>query len=232
MEDIVKYYMLIVFMLSMVEAKTDLESIVREMRMEMSGLKVQLTLTQNLEKNYYDLQKEQDKLKNKNIQLEEHIRFIEDELTVSKEQLKKINDEFRTELQELERNIRYTKDNPFFHTCGYKHFKSINAQSMTYDSLSYNSTNIEGGGLDIVTGIFTSSYPGTYYVTWSLMAEDNAGDGWVWIYLRKNSHNIDESFHKSFYTGPSGWVDNMGRLSQYLHNCKKCSRREDPCTTS
>ena len=53
-----------------------------------------------------------------------------------------------------------------------------------YDKLIYSSTNVEGG-LDISTGQFTSGWPGSYTVTWSLRIDDDDFDTPAAIYLRK-----------------------------------------------
>merc|ERR1719154_351395 len=83
--------------------------------------------------------------------------------------------------------------------------------SIPYSTLLYSSSNVEGPhGLDISTGVFTAGWPGTYTVTWSLMANDYHGGSGVTIYLRKNGDNIGESHHNSYYTGSSGVVQDQG----------------------
>ena len=211
MTRILNYIIVQLFVFNTGTTISELEINIREMMMEVKEMKEQIISVNDLKKSYNDLKGEHEQMKNKNIQLEEDLRVITKELDTTKNELTVLKEEFMTKSEKLERDVCSMMDAPYFHICGYKHFKSINSQSMTYDTIFYNSTNTESGGLDLDTGIFTSPYPGSYTVTWSLMAEDNSGDDWVWIYLRKNSRNIAESFHKSFYTGYSGWVDNMGQ---------------------
>ena len=96
------------------------------------------------------------------------------------------------------------------HACGYQYSYSSLTGIITYSTLLYSSTNTEGGGLDIASGVFTSSYPGSYTVTWSLYADNDAGEHYVAIYLQHNGQNIDESEHRSYYGGPSGYVRDQG----------------------
>ena len=132
-------------------------------------------------------------------------------MSAAKEDFNHTKENFQSQYKNLEKDVYHLKNPPFFHACGFKHYASITSKIIDYNNIFYNSTNTEGGGLDMSTGIFTCPYPGSYTVTWSLLAQDNAGDKWVWIFLPKNGQNIDESFHRSDYTGSSGWVDNMGQ---------------------
>ena len=124
----------VVLVMTMGEAMTDLESIVRDMRMEMNEMK--------------------DKL----------------------------------ELLEL-------KSEPvYIHTCG-SHDRSISSidDTITYLRLLYSSTNTEVGGLDISSGLFSSPHPGTYMVTWTLIAYNFYPDEAVIVSLHKNNEIIRES---------------------------------------
>merc|ERR1719481_716943 len=125
--------------------------------------------------------------------------------------------ETKTKLVTTENDLATTKhalnelaNPPYMHACGYKSSTNIKSATIPYQTLLYSSTNTEGGGLDIASGVFTSSYPGSYTVTWALMAADDAGEHPVWIYLQHNGQNIDESYHVSVYNGPSGSVDDQG----------------------
>merc|ERR1711892_1215887 len=191
------------------------------MRMEMNGMKESLIL--NEEKLLMT--------EAKNIQLEQklkktfhHIKIFEDELTSTKIQLAadKIDltvtiDDLTCKGQQLEREVSILKNPPFIHACGYIRDTSTTAQTITYSSLYYSSTNTEGGGLDVTTGIFSCPHPGSYTVTWSLSTGNDAGEKWVEIFLRKNGQNIVESYHRSRYTGPSGAVYEQGGRSLVLH---------------
>ena len=89
---------------------------------------------------------------------------------------------------ELESEITRMRNPPYMHACG-AHYDYLDIKSATipYSTLLYSSTNTEGGGLDIASGVFTSSYPGSYTVTWSLNANDGAGDHYVAIFLQHSS---------------------------------------------
>jgi len=119
---------------------------------------------------------------------------------------------------ELESEITRLRNPPYMHACGaHSDGLSIKSATIPYSTLLYSSTNKPGGGLDIASGVFTSSYPGSYTVTWSLIAGDDAGDNIVVIYLQHNGQNIEESEHFSEYTGPSGWVYEQGGRTMVLH---------------
>merc|ERR1712045_826884 len=108
---------------------------------------------------------------------------------------------------------------PYMHACGaYPHYLSIETGTIPYEKLLYSSTNTEGGGLDIASGVFTSSWPGSYTVTWSLMAGNDAGETHTSIFLQQNGHiTILESEHYTDYTGPSGVVQEQGGRTLVLH---------------
>ena len=64
--------------------------------------------------------------------------------------------------------------------------------------------------------------PGSYKVTWSVLASDDAGNNEVLIYLKKNGEIIDESWHRSYFSGTSGsYVGDQGKnITQYYNNNK------------
>merc|ERR1719500_190521 len=138
----------------------------------------------------------------------------------------------KTALMELELEVTRAKEPPFIHACGYQS-DTIVSGTISYSSLLYSSTNMPGvGGLDTETGVFTAPHPGSYTATWSTLARNNAGDHDVDIYLYKNGQRIEESYHVSDYTGPSGRVADQGgrtlvqhlalgdTLELYCDNCK------------
>merc|ERR1711892_208961 len=166
----------VVLVMTMGEAKTDLESIVRDMRMEMNEMK--------------------DKL----------------------------------ELLEL-------KSEPvYIHTCG-SHDRSISSigGTINYIYLLYSSTNTEVGGLDISSGLFSSPHPGTYMVTWTLIAYNFYPDKAVIVSLRKNNEIIRES---RTYSSNAHMYAQGGR-SLFMHldlgdtldlYCEDCSEGVDHIT--
>merc|ERR1711892_1353286 len=143
--------------------------------------------------------------------------LLEAELKMTKEELTATKDDLTSKDHELERDLSIIRNPPFIHSCGYQYSTRITRQTIPYSSLLYSSTNTEGGGLDVATGVFTSPWPGSYTVTWSLYAYDDHSDSAVYIYLRQNGQNIDESKHVSWYNGPSGEVDDQGGRTLVLH---------------
>merc|ERR1740137_5083 len=120
--------------------------------------------------------------------------------------------------EELEREVSILKDPPFLHACGSQYGgKSITSQTIPFNKMLYSSTNTEGGGLDISTGIFSSPFPGAYTVTWSLMADVDAGDAPVKVYLRMNGQYVYESYHMAEYSGTSGEVHDQGGRTLVVH---------------
>ena len=108
-------------------------------------------------------------LETKNIQLQERMRMAEDdhsavkgdliatkeELTITKNDLTTAKgalicqEDLKLKDHELEREISFLKNPPFFHACG-AHWSSlyITNQIIPYSTLLYSSTNTEGGDLD------------------------------------------------------------------------------------
>ena len=157
-------------------------------------------------------QRELLELRTENLQLKEDLANTKDDLANTKEDL-------LIKEQELEKDVSFLKNPPFFHACG-AHYgsRSITRQTIPYSRLLYSSAyspDSVSGGLDISTGIMTCGWPGSYNVTWSLSADDDHGDRTVYIYLRKNGQRMDESLHQSWYTGSSGTVYDQGKQ---IHN--------------
>ena len=132
------------------------------------------------------------------------------DLASTKLDLKKAMHDLEAKEEEWKKEITVLRNPPFIHCCGYQRSTSITVQTITYSTLLYSSTNTEGGGLDIETGIFTSPHPGSYTVTWALFSNSGHGDHDMYVYLYKNGKWIQESQHRSYYTGQSGYVDDQG----------------------
>merc|ERR1719481_126730 len=131
-------------------------------------------------------------------------------LTTAQTETKTVLMKKDNELESEMRRMRRMRNPPYMHACGYQLVTTIKSATISYSRLLYSSTNTEGGGLDIASGVFTSSYPGSYTVTWGLTAYDGAGEHLVSIYLQHNGQNIEESFHRSYYEGPSGQIYDQG----------------------
>merc|ERR1711892_227450 len=120
---------------------------------------------------------------------------------------------------EHEKSIKVTRDAPEVFYCGFQYgfqYGVSSPSNITYDSMFYSRTNQPTGGLDLATGVFTSPFPGTYTVTYSLYAWNNH-DEYVFIFLYKNEVQIDESQHYSSYSGSSGQVRDQGGRTLILH---------------
>ena len=130
---------------------------------------------------------------------------IQDELNKLKIQNIKLEEEMKMVLAEndnLKREISTLRNPPHLHVCGGSKSNWIHNDSRIIDNttLLYSSTNTEGGGLDIATGVFTSPWPGSYTVTWSLITRNYQGESEFDINLRKNSQIVGESLYASqFY---------------------------------
>jgi len=241
MEKTTKMLLLVIMMMSMGEAIGDMEDIAKELRIEMAQMKTDLKAKdvsiQQLER---DISATKEDLKTKDVsigQLEKDISATKENLLSTKAELLTIIDYLKTKdatIKYLEREVSNLRDPPFTFACGAHYdFLSITSTTISYSTLLYSSTNVDGPhGLDISDGVFTAGYPGTYTATWSLTANDDAEDHFVQIYLRKNGETIEESLHSSWYTGSSGWVTDQGGRTLVLHlgrgdtldlYCKDCS---------
>merc|ERR1711892_262933 len=156
-----------IFRITLVEPKDDLENIVKEMMMEMNGRILLLENELKMTKEELTATKEELTATKEELKL----TATKEELTATKEELSATRDDLTSKDHELERDVSIIRNPPFIHSCGYQYRTSITFQTIPYDSLLYSSTNTEGGGLDIATGVFTSPWPGSYTVTWSLTAD-------------------------------------------------------------
>merc|ERR1711909_222477 len=99
-------------------------------------------------------------------------------------------------LVELESEVAILRDPPYLHACG-ANDDVLNlpaGKTITYNTLLYFSTNTEGGGLDISTGVFTAPHGGSYTVSWDTSAWMKIGQ-YVNIFLQKNGESILETAH-------------------------------------
>ena len=90
-------------------------------------------------------------------------------------------------------------------------------------SLYYASTNVEGTGLDISNGIFTTGrgHPGTYSVIWTLHNNFTGHKDLkpVVLYLYKNDVEIRESQYASQYVSQQtdSLIEDQGAVHLFLH---------------
>ena len=130
--------MVAIIMMIRVEAKDGFENIVKEMQMEMNE---RFALT---EEKRMKTQTELLELKTENVQLKKQINK-------TKQDPKNTKNHLQTQCLELEKEVSFRKEPPFFLACGYKFSISITQQTIPYDSLLYSTTNRPGGDLAIKT---------------------------------------------------------------------------------
>jgi len=215
MKSTIKTVLVVMIVMTMVEAKSDLENIIHEIRKELNELKGTLVFTmEKLEITEAELLE----LKTKNNKLEDFTKIADNDLNSSITELKASFNDLTSQNQKQDKDISILREPPFIHACG-SHYDTlhISSKAIPYESLLYSSTNTEGGGLDISTGIFSSPWPGSYTVTWGLIAYGGAGEHFVDIYLRKNGKKVQESHHTSHYDGPSGSARDIGGRTLVLY---------------
>merc|ERR1711874_674399 len=95
----------------------------------------------------------------------EELAATREELVTTKEEQMSTKDE----LKMLEKEVTIIRDSPYLHMCGshYEELSYYQTKTVPYSKLLYSSTNTEGGGLDISSGVFTAPCAGSYTVTWS-----------------------------------------------------------------
>merc|ERR1719427_26721 len=78
---------------------------------------------------------------------------------------------------------RLETDPPYIFVCAY-HASSFDLKEgpVTYGETTYTSTNLETGGLNISTGVFTAGHPGIYSVSWSMVNYNRGGQDFVYLY--------------------------------------------------
>merc|ERR1719477_198766 len=191
-----KIVIMVLITLTMGQAKDDLDTM-KEMMAEMKKeMMVELASTKD------DLAITKDEL----AATKDELAITKDELAISKAD----NAITKARTDELEREVAILRAPPYIHSCGSNSgLVSGSSGTIPYTSLLYSSTNTEGGGLDISTGVFTAPHGGTYTVSWDTGADLDQGE-YVYIYLFKNGVSIQESKHYSYYGGPSGGVDEQG----------------------
>ena len=109
---------------------------------------------------------------------QENRTAVESDLTILREETRTLSVEvsmLRKTAQGQEQAIRRLRDPPIAYYCGYQDAYYTNSQILTYDNVTYSYSNQQTGGLDASTGIFTAPVPGTYSITYSLKAYNNAG---------------------------------------------------------
>ena len=149
------------------------------------------------------------------MELKEKVARTEVKVIASKDEQMVIKDELantKNELKMLEKEVAIVREPPpHLHMCGshYETLENYNFKTITFSNLLYSSTNTEGGGLDISSGVFTSPCSGSYTVTWSTNTGTYNGH-YNTIYLYKNSNQVEESLHYSANSDPSYSISEQG----------------------
>merc|ERR1712241_1012758 len=90
------------------------------------------------------------------------------------------------ETKKVEKEISRLRDGTYYHECAYAEEIAVRDQPITYDRIFYYHFNV-GSGIDIATGTFTSPFPGTYTVSYTVSAENDNGAN-TQIIPRQGSH--------------------------------------------
>merc|ERR1711915_92820 len=163
--------------------------------------------------------------------LEEALRSNVEQLQAKNDKMEKELEEFNSKAATLEsrsveleyetsrliEGVSTLQDPPRYHVCVHRDYTSTFQDVLTYSNLLFSSSNVEVADFNLDTGSFTSGFPGTYTVTWSLLAHNDYNDHPIFIVLRKNGKRIWESETYSQYTGASGIVYEQGGRTLMLH---------------
>merc|ERR1719206_1594492 len=134
--------------------------------MEKIVIMVLITLTMGQAKQGLDTMKEMMAEMKKEMMAE--LASTKDDLAITKDELAATKDELaitkadnaitKARTDALEREVAILKAPPYIHSCG-SHSGRLSGSSGTipYTSLLYSSTNTEVGGLDISTGVFSTT---------------------------------------------------------------------------
>merc|ERR1719369_901815 len=184
-----KILIMVLITLTMGQAKEDLD-IMKEMMAEMK-IEMKIEMNERLSVTEAKLAKTEAEL----AATKDELAFTKDDLAATKDALTKaVSDQAenhaitKDELAITKDDLAITKEALMFKTDELEREVAI-LKAPPYTSLLYSSTNTEGGGLDITTGVFTAPWGGSYTVSWDTSADLGHGEA-VSIYLQKNGENI------------------------------------------
>merc|ERR1719513_227702 len=140
--------------------------------MEKIVIMVLITLTMGQAKDDLEIMKEM--MAEMKMEMNDRLSLAEGKLAKTEDELAITKDELaitKARTDELEREVAILRAPPYIHSCG-SYYYELSGHYMTipYTSLLYSSSNTEGGGLDISTGIFTAPHGGSYTVYWDTSA--------------------------------------------------------------
>merc|ERR1719419_1839144 len=205
--------LLLVTMIVMGQADEDLKTFMKKTEKMFDEVKELQSKVQDLSEENTELKSTVIDLKVENSELKIGLTAENSELKNDIQKLKVKNEELECQATELVKEVSFLKSPPVYHICVYQSYTTAKYSNVQFDKTLYSKcNNCQNANFDLASGVYTNGWPGTYTVTWDLIAYDNAGDRYVEIYLKKNGEKIVESTHYSVYSGSSGWaVDQGGR---------------------
>merc|ERR1719317_788540 len=219
---------MVIITITVGQAKEDLEimnDMMSEMNERLVRTEAELIVTKDALMSSID---ELDTMKETKMEMNERLSLAEKKLAKTESELAATKDDLaiakadhaitKEKTDELVREVAILKAPPYIHACGSNtNFLSFQSHTIPYTSLLYSSTNTEGGGLDITTGVFTAPWGGSYTVYWDTSAKLDHGK-FINVFLQKNEIDIKESYHHSLYNnGPSGIVYDQGGRTMVVY---------------
>merc|ERR1719347_143806 len=127
-------------------------------------------------------------------------------------------------LKSVEQELAETKiyrDPPIYFQCAFQDMSRAVNSAITFDELTFSKTNdwTAEGGIDISTGVLNAPFPGTYFITYSLMSSDHDTDPETIIHMKLNGDVMDGyTYYRSlFESNDYGIVHDQGGRSLILH---------------
>merc|ERR1719320_231702 len=196
---------MVIITITVGQAKEDLEimkDMMSEMNLRLVRTEAELIVTKDALMSSID---ELDTMKEMKMEMNERLSLAEQKFAKTESELAATKDDLaiakadhaitKEKTDELVREVANFRAPPYIHACGSNtNFLSFQSHTIPYTSLLYSSTNTEGGGLDITTGVFTAPWGGSYTVYWDTNINVYSGQTVV-IYLQKNGDTIEESRH-------------------------------------
>merc|ERR1719334_2772764 len=168
-----------------------------EQQIKIEGFEQQVN---ELQSKLEDHKKKSDEQQIKIEGFEQQAKEQQRKLEVHKEKMDEQQIKFEAEVcraDQLAVDISILKYPPFYHSCSYRGIFSSNSQVVSFEKIVYETQGgvgyDEAGGMDIVSGRFTSAHAGTYQVSWHFTNGNNYNDPHIEVFLRKNANVIVES---------------------------------------
>merc|ERR1719334_893278 len=185
--------LLLVTMIVMGQADEDLKTFMKKTEKMFDEVKELQSKVQDLSEENTELKSTVIDLKVENSELKIGLTAENSELKDDIQKLKVKNEELECQATELVKEVSFLKSPPVYHICVYQietHATSSNVPF--YKTLYSECNNCQDANFDLASGVYTNGWPGTYTVTWDLQADDDHGEHYVQIYLKKNGIPIYE----------------------------------------